>query len=110
MIESNINGPLNIKSNREGIFKIEGINSQSLKESLIKDLSQLNFNFVKNSPDIIKEISENEIVLNPELTEEIIEKVLKFIKESDKYKDLIIKSKLVDKEQPKDESKITTSN
>lgn len=70
---------------KEGLIKIQGFESQKVKENLINDLSEQNFYFVKNGPDLIKEVKDDEIVLSPEITEDTLEKILKFMKESEKY-------------------------
>lgn len=89
--------------NKEEQLKIAGFNgNQGLKESLVKDLTQLHLTFVKNtgsatSTELIKEVREDEVVLNNDITEENLEKLLKFIKETEKYKDqLQITNKMVD--------------
>ena len=79
--------------NKEEQLKITGFNgNQGLKESLVKDLTHLHLTFVKNtgsitSTELIKEVRENKVVLNNDITEENLEKLLKFIKETEKYKD-----------------------
>ncbi len=45
---------------------------------------------------MISEVKDDEIILNHEISEENLEKLLKFIKETDKYKDLQFVNKVID--------------
>jgi hypothetical protein len=53
---------------------------------------------VKNGggSDLIKEVREEEVIVNAEINEDVLQQLLKFLKETEKYKELTLVNKLVD--------------
>ncbi len=83
---------------KETILTIQGIDSQSLKLELQQDLRDpvLGFDQSKPSEDVIKEVRDKEILLKSDLDLDKAEQVVRLVKESEKYKDLTVGSKLMD--------------
>ena len=74
---------------KDFLIKIEGFTSSSQKESLVKDLNSNHLIFSKSSQTtVVQEVGDKYVTLSTELTEEIIEKIVNFITDTEKYKDL----------------------